>query len=189
MPGNAGANRYSLVAIILHWLIATMVIALLILGPVMTGMGDDDLMLKFDLYQWHKSLGISVLLLTLVRIGWRIMKAPPPLPVAMTRRDILLARTMHALLYALTLAIPLAGWVMVSTSPLGVPTYLYGTVPWPHLPVSGEAAEAIAKTVHATLAWGLTILAAGHILAALYHQFALKDGLLARMFPIGDPRP
>src|SRR5690606_12747909 len=95
-----------------------------------------------------------------------------------------LAKAAHVLLYAFMIGAPLAGWAMVSTDPTGIPTVLYGTIPWPHLPLPAGINEAAEET-HELLAWiGLALIVL-HVAGALRHQFWLKDGLLRRMAPGG----
>lgn len=178
--------RYHTVAIGLHWLIAAAIAANLILGSWM----DDDALPKavqFDLYQWHKSLGITVLLLSVARLLWRLGHQPPPPPDTMKSWEIWAARLTHVTLYALMIALPLTGWWIVSLSTLNIPTMLYGIVPWPHLPVEfvadrKEAAHTISE-LHEWLANLLLILIAAHIAAALKHHFINRDGVMWRMLP------
>ncbi len=180
------SNRYSAVAIALHWLIAACFIGLLTVGFIMTHLEDDTLSLKFTLYQWHKSFGVTLLLLTLVRIMWRLTNVPPPpLNEGWQANASLVA---HGLLYVLTLLIPLAGWAMVSASPWNIPTVLYGVIPWPHLPylpdlADKQSAEAVLKLTHKTLAYFAASLAVLHGAAAFRHHFLLKDKTLMRMIP------
>jgi cytochrome b561 len=180
-------TRYSAVAIALHWLIAAAVIALVLMGLVMTGLPDKDLALKFSLYQWHKSVGVTVLLLSLARLAWRLGHRPPPLPAAMRPWERLAARATHVGFYILIIAIPLFGWAMVSASPYNIPTVLYGVVTWPHLPVPKAAFEAF-KEGHELLAWGAVALLALHVAAALKHHYILRDDVLARMLPFPGRR-
>src|SRR5690606_23612982 len=133
-----------------HWLIAFALAFQLALGFSMPG--DER---GFALFQLHKSVGISILLLTLARLAWRLTHRPPPAVEGGFQG--FLAKAVHTLLYAFMIVAPLTGWIVVSTSRIEVPTYLFGVVPWPHLPVSG----------------------------ALRHQWLLKDGLLRRMAPGG----
>lgn len=186
-------DRYSGIAIALHWLIAACFVGLLSVGFFMSRLGDDALSLKFTLYQWHKSFGITLLLLTVARIGWRLISpAPAPLASGWHKQA---ASAGHILLYSLTLFIPLAGWAMVSVSPWNIPTVLYGTIPWPHLPYLPEVAdkqgaEAVLKLAHKTLAYLGAGLAVLHMFAALRHHFLLKDRTLMRMIPrLKGPRP
>jgi len=178
--------RYHLVAIVLHWVIALGILALIVLGLAMTHLGLAP-MAKFQMYQLHKSIGITVLLAVLLRILWRLTHRPPPLP-AMLPLEKAAAEGTHGLLYVLMLVIPLSGWTLVSVSPFNLPTVLYGAVPWPHLPVFPDladkpAVEAVVKFIHGKLAWLLTAVIALHAAAALRHHFMLRDGILDRMLP------
>lgn len=179
-------DRYDGVAAGLHWLIA-----ILILGMVAGGFNLENealpQSLRFQMFQLHKSIGITILGLTLLRLVWRLTHRPPPLPdsgqSAWQKR---LALATHWGFYILLVAIPLSGWAMVSASPLGIPTVLYGVIPWPHLPVemSQPAYERFYETHEALVKLTLALLAL-HVGAALYHHYKLRDGLIRRMWPFG----
>lgn len=181
-------SRYAAVAIALHWTIAVLILGLIWLGWTMTKLhpGDAD---RVGFYQLHKSLGITVLLLSLSRVVWRLMNPPPPEP-PMPRAQALAAAIVHAGFYVLIFAMPLTGWAMASASPQGTPTVLYGLVRWPHLPgLSGldlaakrELHEPL-EFVHSKLAWVMIVLLGLHVAGALKHQFVNRDGLLARIAP------
>ena len=182
-------NRYDSVALVLHWLTAAAVLGLLVAGMTMTRLHPGSA-LQFSLYQLHKSVGITVLALTLVRIGWRLGHRPPPLPPAMPAWERRAAAAGHLGLYALLLGLPLSGWAAVSASPFNIPTVLYGLLPWPHLPGLATlapsaklAAEALLKQIHDAGAWTMLALLAAHVGAALRHHFQLRDGVMARMLP------
>jgi cytochrome b561 len=149
-----------------------------------------DFSLKFALYQLHKSMGVTVLMLMLLRVGWRFFVKPPPLPPTMPAWEKLAAQGTHFVLYVLLLTLPLSGWALVSVASLKIPTVLYGVVPWPHIPglleLSAETKRGIEpfiKNAHATMGWGLLILVVLHIAAALRHSLILKDGVMSRMLP------
>ena len=181
-PERAG---YSGVAIVLHWLIAALLVFEVALG---LNMEDARGSAKFAVFQLHKSVGITILLLVLLRIVWRFHRRPPPLTATGWERA--LAQVVHGSFYALLLALPISGWIVVSASKIAVPTLLYGTIPWPHLP--GFAAMAAAtkgvwyeagKFVHANLVNLAYLLVALHVAGALKHHFFDRDGELARMVP------
>ncbi|KQT89892.1 cytochrome B [Methylobacterium sp. Leaf469] len=185
------ARRYTVVAILLHWTSAFCVLALIGIGLVMTHAGLAP-MRQFQLYQWHKSVGITVLALTTLRLAWRAFHRPPRHPVGMPAPARRAAGAVHGLLYLLLVGLPLTGWAIVSLSPFQIPTVLYGLVPWPHLPLAAfltdaAAAEEVAKRVHACWAWLLTALLALHVAAALRHHLILRDDSLRRMLPAGRP--
>jgi cytochrome b561 len=182
-------SRYTLVAIILHWVMALGILALAGIGLAMTHLKLDPLTL-FQLYQLHKSLGITILLAAVLRLAGRLAYRPPALPSSMTRSARQLAEGSHFLLYFFLFALPLTGWGLVSVSVLNIPTVLYGVVPWPHLPIlstlnNKQPVEAALKLIHAYGAWALVALVASHAGAALHHHFILGDDVLRRMLPRG----
>ncbi len=185
------AARYTTVAILLHWLIGLAIIFMLGLGLVMT-QAKLPLMTKFGYYQLHKSIGITILLLVLVRIAWRLGHRPPPLP-PMPPLEAGAAHGTHWLLYGFMLFMPLTGWALVSAAKRTIPTVLYGTIPWPHLPILSTLAdkgpaEAATKALHFWGAWALIALVLLHIVAALRHHLIKHDLTLWRILPL-IPRP
>ena len=187
MARGVSARRYSAVAILLHWASALGVLVLIGLGLTMTHAVLAPLR-QFQLYQWHKSVGITVLVLTALRALWRLTHRPPPHPAGMPARERRAAAAAHHLLYLLLVGLPLTGWAVVSLSPFNIPTVLYGLVPWPHLPLADlvpdpAAAEGILKRVHALGAWFLSALLVVHVAAALRHHLLLRDDVLRRMLP------
>jgi cytochrome b561 len=172
---------YGLVAIAFHWVIALMFLVQVGLGFTMSDLEPDD-PLVFPLYQWHKSIGLAILLLALVRFAWRLAGPVPALPAAMAGWEKLAARLAHVALYAALIAVPLTGWALVSASPLNIPTFAFNLVVVPHLPVPvSEASEAFWTFVHGLLAKAALAVALVHIAAAIRHEFILRDGLLSRM--------
>jgi cytochrome b561 len=191
MARGVSARRYSAVAILLHWASALGVLVLIGLGLTMTHAALAPLR-QFQLYQWHKSVGITVLALTALRVLWRLTHRPPPHPAGMPARERRVAAAAHHLLYLLLVGLPLTGWAVVSLSPFNIPTVLYGIVPWPHLPLAAlvpdpAVAEAVLKRVHALGAWFLAALLAVHVAAALRHHLLLRDDVLRRMLPGRSP--
>jgi cytochrome b561 len=180
---NTSVVRYGAVAMTLHWLIAAAIVGLLIVGKYMHGLPNSDPN-KFPLYQLHKSFGISVLALTLVRIGWRLSHGVPPLPAGMAMWERWAARSSHFLFYVLTLAIPLSGWAAASSSSTGVPTIWFGLFEVPHLPVgtAEETHESFEET-HELLGNLMIFLLLIHVAAALKHHFWDRDTVLRRMLP------
>ena len=174
---QAAQQRYSSVAVLLHWTIALAVGFQLALGFAMPK--DES---GFALYQLHKSVGITILLLSLARLAWRLTHRPPPAVEGGFQG--FLAKAVHTLLYAFMIGMPLTGWAAVSTSRIEVPTLLWGVIPWPHLPISNALNE-LAEEGHEWLAWTGLALIALHLAGALRHQLLLKDGLLRRMAPGG----
>lgn len=182
--------RYTQVAIILHWLIAFGVIGLIAAGKWMTGAikQPETQALAYDVYQLHKSMGITVLLLTVLRIAWRLGHRPPPMPDTMPGWQKTVAAGAHWVFYLLLIGIPLSGWALVSASPLGLPTLLFGLVEWPHIPaltqvVNREETAHQLEEVHEWLGHAMLLLVVIHVAAAIKHQVLDRDNLLARMLP------
>lgn len=186
MPDRSHA-RYHGVSIGLHWLIATLIISMLIVGKVMENLDKND-PLRFALTQWHKSFGIVILFLVVIRLFWRMRHPAPRLPDHMKRWELFAAHGAHVLLYALMIVIPLSGWIMVSASPLNLPTLLFNTVNWPHVPglatlENKKMIAGIFHQIHAIAATVMILLLLAHIGAALRHKVMLRDGVMERMSP------
>ena len=180
-------QRYTSVAVALHWVIAILILAQIAGGLYMHNL-PNSAPEKFDLYQLHKSFGLTVLALTLVRLAWRFGHKPPALPAAMPGWQQLIARITHWAFYALLVLTPLVGWAMVSVSPLAVPTYWFGLFEVPHLAffTGGDdpaAAEEAFKDRHEFLAFSILFLFVLHAGAALKHGFLDEDGVLRSMAP------
>jgi cytochrome b561 len=182
-------TRYGTVAMSLHWLIAALVIANICLGLFFADMSHSDPRL-FTLVQTHKSIGLTVLVLSVIRLLWRLINPVPPLPAGMGRFLRFAAHASHFLLYFLIVAIPLSGWALVSSSPLGLPTMYFGWFEWPHIGFLADLtrAQKVALShdfgaTHVILAWLAILLVPIHVLAALYHQFVRRDDVLKRMLP------
>lgn len=188
-PPPLGATRYTAGAIILHWTIAVLVVLQIASGLTMTQSAGDGTPLQFDLYQLHKSFGVTVLLLTLARVLWRVFNPPPPEPASVSRLEAIFARTVHFAFYGLLIAIPLTGWLMISVSSVDVPTVLFFTnfLPFPDLPWLGDLGAATRRalgeggeTAHGALAYLTLALLVLHIAGAVKHHLA--DGrYIARM--------
>ena len=177
--------RYTTVAIVLHWLIAALLIFEVGLGLRMEAAHGPA---KFVVFQLHKSIGITILLLVVLRLLWRLMRTPPAILARPWERA--LAHVVHIGFYIILFAMPLSGWVIVSTSRIVVPTLLYGTVPWPHFPGTGGLADAAkaawhdpAEFIHVNLVYVIYAFFALHVAGALKHHFLDQDGDIARMAP------
>jgi cytochrome b561 len=189
-PASASQQRYTAVAIALHWIIAFAILGLIAVGWTMENLQHGDLearALYQSIVQLHKSFGITVLLLSVARIIWRLMNPPPPEP-AMPGWQAFAASAVHVLFYVLIIVMPLSGWIMASSS-AAFETRYFGLVDirlpvLPTLPMeSREGIENAAGTVHELLPWVIIALFVLHVGAALKHQFVDRDGLLARMAP------
>lgn len=187
-------DRFTIPAIILHWSIAA-----LLLYNIWLGWEYSDLkpgLKQFQILQLHKSVGVTVLVLTLARFGLRLAIRPPPLPVHMPKWEKFAAVATHWAFYAIMLGLPISGWIMVSASPTNLPTFLYSNLglklTWPHLGPIHDLAPEVRKTVEGAstevhhllvkLTYALFVL---HVGAALKHHFVNRDDVLWRMIPIG----
>jgi cytochrome b561 len=175
--------RYHRLAITLHWVMALAILLMLTSGLLMTERDLLEKTLRFSMYQWHKSLGVLVLLALALRIVIRLRFAPPPLPASMKPIEKKAAHAGHFALYALMLIMPLSGWAIVSSSSFGLPTLVFGLFEWPHMPgiAGNEQAHEAAEEAHEILAWVLMAFIAGHIGAVIKHYVFEKENLLPRM--------
>ena len=172
------AARYSPLAKALHWITAVLVPGLLAVGFWMTGLPFG--LAKLQVYAWHKWLGLTVLLLTIVRLGWRLYSPPPPLPDSVTAWERRLAPVGHRALLLLLVAQPVVGWLMSSAG--GVTVYWLGYVKLPDLVSRDQQLFALLRVTHAVLAYTLLALVAVHLLAIVRHDLLRRDGVLRRMW-------
>jgi len=170
-------TTYTPVAKSLHWLMALLILGLLALGTYMS-----DLPLspqKLELYAWHKWAGVTVFVLVWLRLAWRVAHRPPGLPASLSSRMRLAAHAGHAALYVLMVLIPLSGWLMSSAK--GFQTVWFGVLPIPDLIGKDKLLGDILEETHEMLSSLLMLTLAGHVAAALWHHFVLKDDTLRRM--------
>jgi len=193
MSKEPSSPRYSAVAMILHWLVAGLLLANLALGWWMKQTTGLD---QFEFYQLHKSIGMSILGLSVARLGWRVTHRAPELPDTMNRFERFAASATHLFFYAMMILMPLTGWALVSVSPFNIPTLLWHTIPLPHIaalhdlaPPAKAVAGRLSTGAHVALAFGGTALIGLHVAAALKHQFINRDGVLGRMVPFLSARP
>ena len=161
------SGRYSRVAIALHWLTAAAFAFQIGLGWQLGGPNGPQ---TFAAFQLHKSVGITILLLTLARLAWRLTHRPPALP-DLPAIERLGASAVHTLFYIFLICLPLSGWLIVSSSKVAIPTFLYGAIPWPHFPVVATLAPAAKESVNQTAgtAHELMVWQAKHLGANLSH--------------------
>ena len=173
-----GAEGYTPVAKLLHWVTAVLVFGLLGLGLWMTGLPLSRL--KLEVYAWHKWIGLTVLVLAGLRLAWRRHAPPPALPDAVTPWERRLAPIGHWALLALVLALPVSGWLMSSAG--GVAVVWFGALPMPDLVPRDQHLFAALRTTHHFLAFTLIALIAVHVAAVLRHDVLRRDGILRRMW-------
>ena len=178
----ASGQRYNAAAIALHWATALLIVVNLALGLSMVPLPLSPRKLQW--YLWHKWIGITIFLLTSLRLAWRTVRPPPP-AVAMPEWQRRMAALSHGALYALLLLIPLSGWIYSSAT--GVQVVYLGLVPLPDLVPKDRALGDVLRLVHVTLNAALFVLICLHIAAALKHRFVDRDGVGERMMrlPVG----
>ncbi len=166
-----------------HWTIVLLILLQGTVGLIMVNMPKRPNVIP--VYNFHKSVGLTILALAVLRLLWRVFDRRPEEPATMPRAQVIGAKVGHALLYLLLFLVPLSGWWFDSVSALR-PLYWFGLFEVPHLggpdPSIPDLKE-VAAGRHEFLFWTLVVVAAGHAVAALYHQFVEKDGVLARMWP------
>jgi cytochrome b561/polyisoprenoid-binding protein YceI len=185
-------TRYTTVAIVIHWLIAAAILFQIILG---WRMGDGPKgPATYALFQLHKSIGITILLLSLLRLGWRLVNPVPLAPDDQPGWERIAAKLVHVGFYGIMIGLPLTGWIMVSASRVPIPTLLYGTIPWPHLPLLPQLAAGAKQTWreageagHQALVWLAYVLLALHLAAVAKHQLLDRDAVFGRMAPGARP--
>ena len=193
MAVRNSAARYGSVAIFLHWTIALFLITNICLGlylPDPHGAGASADPNLFAEWQVHKSIGLTVLVLSVLRVLWRLVNPVPPLPAAMNASLKFLARATQFLLYVLIVAIPLSGWIMASASRIEVSTPYFFLFAWPNLPFFNALAPHARheaheqwETIHVVLAWSAIVLVPIHVAGALYHHFIRRDRVMKQMLP------
>jgi cytochrome b561 len=187
----ADVRRYNTVAMSLHWLIALLILTNIGLAWYFNTLHG---LAKTPPLQIHKSIGITVLVLSLARLAWRFISPPPPLPASMPVWQRRVAHTAHALLYLIMIGMPLTGWAMSSASTLirVYPITWFGLFQIPAIgplttlpPDQMKSAHHLYQGLHGLGAKLAYVLIAGHLLAALHHQFVRRDGVVWRMLPGG----
>jgi len=183
------SKSYNKVAVWLHWSIGGLIGFLLVVGFLMGNISKDDTALRFMVYNWHKTIGMLILVLSIVRLLWKLThKAPAPLP-GLKAWEMLMAKSLHALFYVFMIGMPLVGWAIISTS--SSRSFLFGSpaLPMPELPFWQDLAEEARKhthhlfeDIHKYMAFAAIALILLHVFAALKHHKAGRD-ILVRMMP------
>lgn len=176
-------DRYNAFAVALHWAMAVAIIGMLIGGFVMTSEILDK-SLRFTMIQWHKALGVLMLLAIAARLVLRLATHPPALPNYMMGWERTAAGLGHIALYALMLIMPITGWLMVSSSQYGLPTLVFGWFTWPHLPgvAADDAVNGAAKALHYYAAFAFIAVIASHLAGTVKHIWMDGHALLYRMW-------
>jgi len=182
-------SQYTRTAMLLHWIIAVLIIGNVLLGLSADSLPDDWVRPVIDT---HKSIGITVLGLALMRILWRASHRPPPLPRDFPRWERAAAHVAHFLLYLLMIGLPLSGWMHDSAwkDAATHPMSLFGLIPWPRIGLIMNLDPAVKEplhnqfgALHTWLGYALYALLAMHIGGALKHQWIDRQSVLKRMVP------
>ena len=179
MQTNSGTPPvYSAVAKIFHWLIFLLLAAQFVVALRMPHIGRGTK--PEGMIAWHLSLGTAIIFVVVLRLIWRLTHPVPALEASKWMG--LAARLVHGLLYAVLIIMPVLGWANASTR--GFDVTLFGVIPLPRLLPQGMKNGGLIGDVHTFMAYYVLLGLVGlHVIAALYHQFVLKDGILARMLP------
>lgn len=182
-PSRPVVHRYTGLAQLLHWVTAAVMFAILPIAWVMTALPEKDHR-TFTLYPLHESLGITIFALVAVRLVWRALHPPPPLPDE-PRAVELAGKASHWLLYLVMISMPISGWVMATAG--GYHPTWFG-LPLPALAKNPPLAK-LAASAHATGQWAVYALIVLHIAATAWHLWARRDAVLDRMLPVQTKAP
>jgi cytochrome b561 len=182
--GLTSNARYHSLSIVLHWSIALGLLFMFASGLYMVN-ADISKADQYKLFQIHKASGVLMLWALILRIGVRIFTSAPRMPEALNSSAQKQAKLGHIVLYIALVTMPLSGWLMVSASPFGLPTFVFfDWINWPHIPgvARNKTVESLANDIHWLSAIALFGLIVGHISAVIWHKKAHKLNLLTRMW-------
>jgi cytochrome b561 len=183
MNTTASTPGYTVTAKLLHWLVASLVVVQFVLANLAERAEDaDDLVSELALFANHRSVGITILALIIIRLLWRWRNPPPPLPETVPRWQLMASRVSHYSLYGILLVMPISGWLMSSAADVSVTWF--GLVELPDFVSPNHERHEFFEEIHELLATLLFVIASLHILAALKHGLFDKDGVLQRMLPV-----
>jgi len=177
------ADSWGAPAKLFHWGMAALIAAQIALGLLAAAWRLSPT--KIELFFWHKSTGMLILLLMALRLAWRLANPTPELPSGMPAWERAAARSSHALLYFLMVALPLTGWIVNSAS--NIPFRVFWTIPLPAIVAPDKAVADAFALVHRGLFVLLVLVLAAHIAAALRHHFVKRNAVLERMLPWRTP--
>jgi cytochrome b561 len=177
---HSDRERWGDLAKTFHWTIVVLILVQGTIGLVMVDLPRGPGVIP--IFSFHKSLGLTIFALALLRLGWRAFDPRPDFPAAVPDWQVSAARVGHALLYVLLFAVPLSGWWFDSVAALR-PLYWFGLFEVPHLTGPDKELKDTIAELHEGLFWVLVAVAAAHAAIALYHQFVMRDNVLGRMWP------
>jgi cytochrome b561 len=172
-------ERWGQVSQSLHWLIVILIVVMAYLGLTMTDLPNSPH--KIAVYSLHKSIGLTILALVILRLLWRLYAGSPQTLTSMPPLQARIAAITHWALYALLFALPISGWVVNSTA--GFPLQWFHLVNLPAIAAKSDSTHDLAASTHQALFWVLIALAVVHAAAAFYHHLFQRDETLARMLP------
>lgn len=185
MQLRSDSTRYGSVAMLLHWIIASLVLFMLWFGHYISDLPKNSAWRQEALH-WHHSLGLTVLILTVIRIAWRLFnRGPDPMPT-MRGWELWLMKTVHYWFYIILVLLPLAGWAAASTSPLDNSINFYNFFQWPSflgMPRRADFNDVFFE-MHEFLGHVMIALIVIHLLGVLKHTFVTKDKILKRILPL-----
>ncbi len=177
-------HRYHSFSIVLHWCIALALLFMFASGLYMVN-ADISKADQYRLFQIHKASGVIILWALILRIGTRVFTQAPALPDSLNQQQVFKAKLGHIFLYAALVTMPLSGWLMVSASPFGLPTFVFfDWIKWPHIPgvARNKTIEVLANNVHWITATILATSIVGHIGAVVWHKKTHNINLISRMW-------
>ncbi len=179
MRGGAGGYLgYGVAARIFHWLAVLLIFVTIPVGFLMTqGLPRS---VQDPMFALHKTIGVTLLILMLARLAWRIGHGAPP-PAPMPRTQQIAAATVHWTLYVLVIAMAVTGYTRVAAG--GFPIEILNALGVPPLLAKNEVLASAAKSAHASIAIVLIVVIAGHVAAAAYHALVRKDRVASRIWP------
>lgn len=179
IASRAASAKYSPTALWLHWLTALLILAILPIAWIMGDMAKDN-PARDTLFMVHKSLGVTIFAIVVLRLVWRATHPAPPLPGNLAKWEALFAKISHFLLYFILLVMPISGYILSAAS--NHPVNFFNLVQLPLLPQDKPLAKA-ADFVHVSLQWAVYALISLHVLATAWHMTVRRDGILNRMLP------
>lgn len=165
-------DRYGLVSRLLHWTMALLILGMIGVGAYMTELAKED-PLRAQLFAMHKSIGVTLLGLALIRLLWNLVCRPPEMPAVLKRHEVIISKATTGTLYLLMLATPIAGYLVSDTG--GKPISYFGQFDLPMLMEKNHDLHEALEEVHGFLAWSMLALVGLHVLGALKHRFFDMD--------------
>jgi cytochrome b561 len=184
MPIRNTTARWGFLAQLFHWVIVGLIITQFVLANIAHDLPIG--MEKLAVLARHKSVGVTILTLAIMRLVWRWMNPVPELPNTLKPYERMLAKFTHFMLYALLIVMPITGWIMSSAR--NFPVSWFNLFQLPDLVAPSRPLYDAMHETHELLAWTLVAVATLHVLGALKHHFVLKDDVLRRMLPFTRTR-